>query len=125
MANKFNIGDIKVTVISDGQGHAPGTLYFQGTTDEQWAPHKRWLDHQGHVQFPFTCFIVETGDRTLLIDTGLGPVNMFGFTGGDLLGEIEKAGFKAGDFDTVFVTHLHIDHAGNVALPEGDTHKAT
>jgi glyoxylase-like metal-dependent hydrolase (beta-lactamase superfamily II) len=125
MANKFKIGDLAVTVVSDGEAGAPGTMYFQGTTAEQWEPHKRWLDHEGNVKFPFSCFVVQSGDRTVLIDTGLGPVNMFGFTGGALLTELASAGFKAEDIDTVFITHLHIDHAGNVALPDGDKHKVT
>jgi len=124
MANMFKIGDIDVTVISDGEAGAPGTMYFAGTTAEQWAPHKRWLDHEGNVRFPFSCFVVQSGDRTVLIDTGLGPVNMFGFTGGALLTELASAGFKPEDIDTVFITHLHIDHCGTVALPDGDKHKA-
>jgi glyoxylase-like metal-dependent hydrolase (beta-lactamase superfamily II) len=125
MANTFEIGDLRVTVLSDGAARAPGTVYFQGSTAEQWEPHKRWLDHQGNVEFPFTCFVVRSGDRTILIDTGLGPVNMFGFTGGALLTELAAAGFAATDIDTVFVTHLHIDHCGNVALPEGESYAAT
>jgi glyoxylase-like metal-dependent hydrolase (beta-lactamase superfamily II) len=124
MANKFRIGDIDVTVVSDGEGQAPGTLYFQGTTDADWEPHKRWLNHAGNVTFPFTCFVVQTGDRTVLLDTGLGPVNMFGFTGGALFDDLASAGFKPEDIDTVFVTHLHIDHCGNVALPDGEKHAA-
>jgi len=124
MANKFKIGDLDVTVVSDGEAGAPGTVYFQGTTAESWEPHKRWLDHEGNVRFPFSCLVVQSGDRTVLIDTGLGPVNMFGFTGGALLTELASAGFKPEDIDTVFITHLHIDHCGTVALPDGDKHKA-
>jgi glyoxylase-like metal-dependent hydrolase (beta-lactamase superfamily II) len=125
MGNRFNIGDLEVLVVSDGQAQAPGTLYFQGTTDADWVPHKRWLDHQGNVVFPFTCFLVRTGDRRVLIDTGLGPINMFGFTGGALVDELAKEGVTPEDIDTVFITHLHVDHCGNVALPDGDKHRAT
>ena len=125
MGNRFNIGDLEVLVVSDGDARAPGTIYFQGTTPESWEPHKRWLDHEGNVVFPFTCFLVRSGDRTVLIDTGLGPINMFGFTGGALLDELAKEGVKPEDIDTVFVTHLHVDHCGNVALPDGDVHRAT
>jgi glyoxylase-like metal-dependent hydrolase (beta-lactamase superfamily II) len=125
MGNRFSIGDLEVLVVSDGEARAPGTIYFQGTTPETWEPHKRWLDHEGNVVFPFTCFVVRSGDRTVLIDTGLGPINMFGFTGGALVDELAKEGVKPEDIDTVFVTHLHVDHCGNVALPDGDVHRAT
>lgn len=118
MANRFQVGDLDVLVVSDGQAHAPGTLYFQGTTPEMWEPHKRWLDHAGNVAFPFTCFLVRSGERKVLIDTGLGPINMFGFTGGSLFSELAAHGVSPEEIDTVFVTHLHVDHCGNVALPD-------
>ena len=120
MANSFKIGDLDVVVVSDGTARAPGTMYFQGTTPEQWEPHKRWLDHEGNVEFPFSCFLVRSGGKTVLIDTGLGQINMMGFTGGSLLSELASAGAKPEDIDTVFVTHLHVDHCGTVAHVEGD-----
>ncbi len=120
MANTFKIGDLDVLVVSDGIARAPGTMYFQGTTQEQWEPHKRWLDHAGNVEFPFSCFLVRSGGRTVLIDTGLGQINMMGFTGGSLLSELASAGVKPEDIDTVFITHLHVDHCGTVAHVEGD-----
>jgi glyoxylase-like metal-dependent hydrolase (beta-lactamase superfamily II) len=123
--NKFKIGDLDVTVLSDGVARSPGTMYFQGTTAQMWEPHKRWLDHAGNVEFPFSCFLVRTGGQTVLIDTGLGPVDMFGFKGGDLLGELARAGARPEDIDTVFVTHLHIDHCGTVAVVEGESARPT
>ena len=121
MANSFKIGDLEVLVVSDGMARAPGTMYFQGTTPEQWEPHKRWLDHAGNVEFPFTCFLVRSGGRRVLIDTGLGQVNMMGFTGGSLLAELASAGVKPEEIDTVFITHLHVDHCGTVAHVEGES----
>lgn len=121
MANKFNIGDLEVLVVSDGAAKVPATVYFSGTTKEQWEPHKRWLDHEGNVEFPFSCFLVRSGGRTVLIDTGLGQINMMGFTGGSLLSELSAAGVKPEDIDTVFITHLHIDHCGTVAHVQGES----
>ena len=116
MANTFKIGDLEVLVFSDGVARAPGTMYFQGTTKEQWEQHKRWLDHQGNVEFPFSCFLVRSGDHRVLIDTGLGQTPMFMFKGGALLSELAAAGVKPEDIDTVFVTHLHIDHCGTTVV---------
>jgi glyoxylase-like metal-dependent hydrolase (beta-lactamase superfamily II) len=120
MPNTFKIGDIEVLVLSDGVARAPGTMYFPGTTTEQWAEHKRWLDHQGNVEFPFSCFLVRAGDRRILIDTGLGQTPLVIFRGGALLGELAAAGVNPEDIDTVFVTHLHIDHCGTTVLPGSD-----
>jgi glyoxylase-like metal-dependent hydrolase (beta-lactamase superfamily II) len=110
--NVFSVGDLRVTAMSDGSAQVPPTVYFPGTTPEQWEPHRRWLDHQGRLSFPFGCFLVESAGKRVLVDTGLGHEKMFAFTGGALLPELAAAGFKPEDVDVVFVTHLHIDHCG-------------
>jgi glyoxylase-like metal-dependent hydrolase (beta-lactamase superfamily II) len=120
VANTFSIGDLEVLVVSDGIARAPGTMYFQGTTQAQWEPHKRWLDHEGNVEFPFTCFLVRSGGRTVLIDTGLGKIHIMGVTGGSLISELASAGVRPDQIDTVFITHLHVDHCGTVAHVEGE-----
>ncbi len=124
MGNRFKVGDLEVLAVSDGQAAMPGTLYFRGTTDEQWEKHKRWLNHAGQVEFPFSCFLIDSGGRKVLIDTGLGPANMFGFTGGALLDELAAGGVRPEDVDVVFLTHLHIDHCGNVAHDDGEAMRA-
>ena len=117
MANTFRVGDLEVLVVSDGMARAPATVYFAPTTTDQWEPHKRWLDHQGNVEFPFSCFLVRSGDMRILIDTGLGQVPMWQFRGGALFDELASAGVDPKDIDVVFLTHLHVDHCGNCLLP--------
>ena len=124
MGNRFKVGDLEVLAVSDGLGVAPATWYFRGTTDEQWEKHKRWLNHAGQVEFPFSCFLVDSGGQKVLIDTGLGPANMSGITGGALLDELAAGGVKPEDVDVVFLTHLHVDHCGNVAHDDGGEMKA-
>ena len=119
MANSFQIGDLDVLVVSDGFMNVPSTVYYAGTTREQWEPHKRWLDHQGNVNFSLGCFLVRSGDSRVLIDTGLGSAPLWHFRGGALMGELAAAGVRPEEIDTVFVTHLHVDHCGTCAL-EGD-----
>ncbi len=115
MANTFKIGDLEVIAVADGTVTFPATAYFQGTTKEQWEPHARWTDHQGNLTFPFGCFVVRSGERQVLIDTGLGPIDSPPWKGGALLGELASAGVKPEDIDTVFITHLHLDHCGTAA----------
>lgn len=125
MANRFTVGDLDVLAIADGEATFPAHIYFRGTTPEMWEPHKRWLDHAGNITMPFSCFLVRSGDRKVLIDTGLGPVKMFAFTGGRLLDGLNSAGVSPKEIDTVFVTHLHVDHCGTVALPDGESMRLT
>jgi glyoxylase-like metal-dependent hydrolase (beta-lactamase superfamily II) len=116
MSNTFNIGALEVLVVSDGSIAFPATSYFRGTTDAQWQDHARWLDHGGNIVFPFSSFVVRSGGKTVLIDTGVGPVVTGPFKGGALLGEMAAAGVRAEAIDTVFVTHSHLDHCGTAAI---------
>ena len=114
MPNRFSVGDIEVIAVSDGEATFPPTAYFANTTDEQWAHHERWLSH-GQLVFPFGCFILRTGGKTVMIDTGLGPIKGGAFRGGDLFGEMDAAGVRREEIDVVFITHLHFDHCGTAA----------
>ena len=125
MPNIFKIGDLEVIAVSDGTVSFPATGYIAGTTAEQWAPHKRWLDHDGKLVFPFGCFLVRSGDRRVLIDTGLGPITFGEYRGGELLGQLAEAGVKPEDIDVVFITHLHADHCGSAALKVDGEMRAT
>ena len=91
MANKFKIGDLEVLVVSDGKAVVPGTMYFRASTPERWNEHKRWLNHDGNLEFEFGCFLVRSGDKLVLIDTGTGPVEVGTFKGGALIGELAAA----------------------------------
>jgi glyoxylase-like metal-dependent hydrolase (beta-lactamase superfamily II) len=124
MSNTFMVGDLEVLVVADGDCTFPAPLYFPASTKETWAEHARWMDHEGNLTFPFSCFLVRSGDRRVLIDTGLGWLKMFTFTGGALLGELAKADVKPEDIDTVFVTHLHVDHCGTCVVPDGESVRA-
>ncbi|MBI5290072.1 MAG: MBL fold metallo-hydrolase [Chloroflexi bacterium] len=120
MANVFRVGEIEITVVSDGEAKLKGTEYFPASTPETWAPHKALLDDEGYLTFPFTCFVIRSGERTVLIDTGLGPLKSGTYRGGDLMGELASAGVRPDDIDTVFITHLHADHCGSAALRDDD-----
>jgi glyoxylase-like metal-dependent hydrolase (beta-lactamase superfamily II) len=120
MARTFTVGDLDVLVLSDGVIRVPATLYFRGTTERDWQPHRRWLDHEGNLEFPMACFLVRSRGKTVLIDTGLGPLTIFQFSGGALLGELAAAGVAPEEIGTVFATHLHVDHCGTCVVERPD-----
>jgi N-acyl homoserine lactone hydrolase len=78
------------------------------------------------VQIPVTCWLVRTGDATILFDTGLSPRAVPGllrndplarFTDEDLLvHRLDSIGLEPKDVDLVVLSHLHYDHAGGAAL---------
>lgn len=114
----MRIGELTVEPVFDGIMKAPATA-FRGTTDEQWAPHRQFLDAEGRLEFALGGFLVRTPDaRVVLIDAGIGDrsgtmMNGLGvFEGGQLINNLERLGLRAGDITDVIFTHLHFDHVG-------------
>jgi glyoxylase-like metal-dependent hydrolase (beta-lactamase superfamily II) len=58
--------------------------------------------------------IVNTGDKLILFDTGMGSSKMFGATTGRQQKSMTEAGIKPGDIDAVVCSHAHIDHIGGI-----------
>src|SRR3990170_4286443 len=78
------------------------------------------------VRIPVTCYLVRTGDTTILFDTGLSPRAVPGlvrtdpmaaFTEADLLvHRLDSIGLEPKNVDVVVLSHLHYDHAGGAFL---------
>jgi glyoxylase-like metal-dependent hydrolase (beta-lactamase superfamily II) len=108
----MQVGDFQVDHVVDGEGRFKPKATFPGSTDEQWAMHQHLLDEGGMLPFTMGGFLVRGGDRTVLIDAGLGPGELMGITAGALLDNLGALGVAPGDVTDVVFTHLHIDHVG-------------
>ncbi|MDM8174879.1 MBL fold metallo-hydrolase [Olivibacter sp. 47] len=70
--------------------------------------------------------LIETGDRLILIDTGLGDkqdAKFFGHYqphGSKLDDSLAKYGFQKSDITDVLLTHLHFDHVGGAVERRAD-----
>ena len=67
---------------------------------------------------PVNAFLLSSADRTILIDAGMGAIEMMGPGFGRMTAGLAAAGVSADDIDTVLVTHMHPDHIGGL-LGEG------
>jgi len=74
------------------------------------------------------CLLVDTGDRVILVDTGIGDKQDARFFShydlhgpGSLKGSIAAAGYALEDITDVFLTHFHFDHVGGAVdkTPDG------
>ena len=105
----MRVGDIEVTPVHDGCWWLdPGPMYDR--TDEDWLPHRQFLNDEGKLPCQIGGFLVQTGDRRILVDTGAGAVN--DPSAGQLLVSLAALGFQPGDITDVLLTHLHFDHVG-------------
>lgn len=76
-------------------------------------------DENNMIDIAARCLLVASGDRLILIDTGLGNKQSDKFFGyyyrwgpHSLDASLAKAGFHRDDVTDVFMTHLHFDHCG-------------
>ena len=76
-------------------------------------------DENNLCTWAMRCLLIETADRKILVDTGIGDKQDEKFRshfephGEDtLLGSLAKLGLEASDISDVFLTHLHFDHVG-------------
>jgi glyoxylase-like metal-dependent hydrolase (beta-lactamase superfamily II) len=119
--HRFNLGAAEVTVVSDGPlalGNPKGT--FTGVPDEEMR--KMLSDNflsPDNVVLEQNSPIVNSGDKLVLFDTGLGTAKGFGPTTGRQQKSMAEAGIKPQDIDAVVFSHAHIDHIGGVVDDSG------
>ncbi len=114
--HRFILGGAEVTVVSDGPlplGDPSGT--FIGVPKEEV---KKMLSDNflspDNVVLEQNSPIVNTGDRLVLFDTGMGTSKAFGPTTGRQQKSMAEAGIKPEDIDAVVLSHAHIDHIGGI-----------
>lgn len=107
---EMNVGEITIEGISDGSLLAPPTLMYN-KTDQDWEQHSQFLDENGLLTFEMGGFLVRTGDRVAVVDTGIGPHSDPQRTG-TFMKNLSVLGVHPSDVTDVVLTHLHFDHLG-------------
>jgi glyoxylase-like metal-dependent hydrolase (beta-lactamase superfamily II) len=108
---RLQVGDFEVTALSDGTIplNASDLLNEPAAhTDDVLAQH-----HQGSpVETSVNAYLVNTGKKLILIDTGAGPLMVK--TTGALQASLKAAGYRPEQVDEIYLTHLHVDHVGGL-----------
>ncbi|NTA40126.1 MBL fold metallo-hydrolase [Agrobacterium salinitolerans] len=109
----FPLGDLRITALSDGT--VPQDLYklLIGTSHSH-TDHlldKEFLKNP--VEASINAFLIQSADRTVLVDTGSGELFGPGY-GGKLLDSLASAGVKPQDVTDILITHIHTDHTGGL-----------
>jgi glyoxylase-like metal-dependent hydrolase (beta-lactamase superfamily II) len=110
------VGDIRITFLVDGTHVCDPCESFPASTPSDWAGHLDQLDQHGRLLMPLGAFLVEAGERVMLVDLGFGnrhvTAGSLEWSGGSLLADLATTGKTPADVDTVVYTHLHLDHVG-------------
>jgi glyoxylase-like metal-dependent hydrolase (beta-lactamase superfamily II) len=111
---QIRIGRFTVTALTDGYADMPYN-YFPGRTaaEVEQAAIAQFTPRPSGVRFLFNQYLVEDGERRILIDAG--AAGSIGQTG-QLPKALAALGLKPTDIDAVIVTHMHQDHMGGLIL---------
>jgi glyoxylase-like metal-dependent hydrolase (beta-lactamase superfamily II) len=104
------IGDVTIDGISDGSLQGPPTLMFN-KTDQDWRQHSQFLDDDGFLTIEMGGFLVRSGARVALVDTGIGP-HADPVRTGFFMESLARRGVAPTEVTDVLLTHLHFDHLG-------------
>jgi glyoxylase-like metal-dependent hydrolase (beta-lactamase superfamily II) len=115
--HRYNVGDIKVTVLSDGFriSSADGYILNVGK-DVLLAEFTRAGLPTDHMRNVYAPVLIETGGKRILIDTGNGEA-VFAQTKGErgrLPQNLAAAGIDRNAIDVVVISHFHGDHVNGL-----------
>lgn len=118
------VGDVTVTpIVESALWSAAREWLPEEDADAVIAATREWCHvttaDDGWVVAPVRCYVVQSAGRTILVDSGQGEDSPFAsilpgwrVESGDLVADLETAGFGVGDIDQVVMTHIHPDHTG-------------
>ena len=111
---QIRIGRFTVTALTDGYADMPYD-YFPGRSapEVEKAANAQFTARPSGVRFLFNQYLVEDGERRILIDAG--AAGSIGQTG-QLPQALAALGLKPNQIDAVIVTHMHQDHMGGLVL---------
>jgi len=111
---RYKIGDIEVTVVTDGVARGKLMQNFVTNVKEEEVKDALAAAHKDREIFDntFTPVVLNTGGKLILIDTGTGEANFAASKGtaGQFTNNLTAAGLSAAAIDTVIISHYHGDH---------------
>ncbi len=126
--NQWQIGDVQITRIVEGETAGPMFLLPNATKENILAmpwlqPH--FADAEGNCIVSIHALVLETPEKIIVVDTCLGndkerKFDFWAHLQTKFLEDLTAAGYPPESVDMVLCTHLHTDHVGwNTMLVNG------
>jgi glyoxylase-like metal-dependent hydrolase (beta-lactamase superfamily II) len=109
---RMMLGDFEVTALSDGTVELPFLQILQRITKAKAESMLARQFLKDPVQTSVNVFLINTGDKLVLVDTGAGT--FFGPTLGRMLAALKAAGYQPEQVDEIYISHMHGDHIGGL-----------
>jgi glyoxylase-like metal-dependent hydrolase (beta-lactamase superfamily II) len=119
--HRYDIGDIAVTVLSDGFRVVPTDNYLANAgTDELVATLAAAGLPTDHMKNTYAPIVLETAGKRVLVDTGNGEAVFAQSKGerGRLQHNLAAAGIDRHAIDVVMISHFHADHVNGLLGPD-------
>ncbi|MFZ5691674.1 MAG: MBL fold metallo-hydrolase [Pseudomonadota bacterium] len=115
---RYKVGDIEVTVVTDGVNRfkfPDGFVANVKRDDVNKALEAAFLE-KDMMAIPYSPIVVNNGGRMTLIDTGTGEANFANSKGaaGQLMNNLAAAGIDPKSISTVVISHYHGDHVNGL-----------
>jgi glyoxylase-like metal-dependent hydrolase (beta-lactamase superfamily II) len=109
---RMTLGDFEITALSDGTFplQTDQVLSNVSAKDRSAALGREFL--RDPVATSVNGYLVNTGEKLVLIDTGAGT--LLGPGVGKLVGNLRAAGYQPEQVDEIYITHMHPDHIGGL-----------
>jgi glyoxylase-like metal-dependent hydrolase (beta-lactamase superfamily II) len=115
---RFALGAFECISLSDGSLDYPLKNFFANVPLERVEEALRRRDlPTDYITTPYTYLYVDTGAHRVLVDMGAGHL---GPRTGKLVENMQAAGIRPADIDTVVITHAHPDHIGGTLDDAGN-----
>jgi glyoxylase-like metal-dependent hydrolase (beta-lactamase superfamily II) len=112
---RFALGDYRITLLCDGVFSLPTeSIATNVEADEKKAYFDAHYIASDNFALQINPLVIDTGQKRILVDTGVGVGKDWALQAGRLVKSLESAGIAADTIDTVVLTHCHPDHIGGI-----------
>src|SRR6201996_3792247 len=109
------VGDVDVVLISDGVLPLPTSTM---STNVSEADRNEWFDgrflQRDTFDWALNIALVRSGERLILIDSGVGDGFEYFSRAGQSVMRLESAGIDLAAITDIVITHMHMDHVGGL-----------